>query len=62
LAVQVELPETKIVVMSQHDPHQIRERVVEAGGDACLDKSLLATEFIAAIKKLMSSGSPESDA
>jgi DNA-binding NarL/FixJ family response regulator len=50
--VRRELPETKIVVMSQHDPGHLRARVTDAGGDACLDKGLLATELIATIKKL----------
>jgi DNA-binding NarL/FixJ family response regulator len=54
-----ELPETKIVVMSQHDPRHMRARVIDAGGDACLDKGLLATELIATIKKLTFSARSE---
>ncbi len=55
-----ELPETKIVVMSQHDPRHMRERVIDAGGDACLDKGLLAIELITTIKKLTFSVHSES--
>jgi DNA-binding NarL/FixJ family response regulator len=45
-------PKVKIIVMSQHDPVHIRARVLEAGGDACLDKGLLATELLTTIKNL----------
>ncbi len=48
-----ELPKVKIIVMSQHDPAHLRAHVLEAGGDACLDKVLLATELLATIKNLM---------
>jgi len=55
-----EHPEAKIVVMSQHDPRHMRERVMDAGGDACLDKGLLAIELITTIKKLTFSVRSES--
>jgi DNA-binding NarL/FixJ family response regulator len=48
-----ELPNAKIIVMSQHDPAHLRTRVFEAGGDACLDKALLASELLATVKNLM---------
>jgi DNA-binding NarL/FixJ family response regulator len=48
-----ELPKMKIIVMSQHDPVHLRARVIEAGGDVCLDKGLLATELLATIKSLI---------
>jgi DNA-binding NarL/FixJ family response regulator len=47
-----ELPKAKIIVMSQHDPAHLRARVIEAGGDACLDKGRLATDLLATIKEL----------
>jgi DNA-binding NarL/FixJ family response regulator len=53
-----ELPEAKIVVMSQHDPGHLRPRVIDAGGDACLDKGLLGIELIATIKSLTSPARP----
>lgn len=51
--VRRDLPKVKIIVMSQHDPVHMRSRVLEAGGDACLDKGLLATELLTTIKNLM---------
>ena len=47
-----ELPETKIVVMSQHDPVHLLPGVMAAGGDACLDKSRLAADLVDIIKNL----------
>jgi DNA-binding NarL/FixJ family response regulator len=47
-----ELPEAKILMLSQHDPIQLLPSVVEAGGDACLDKSRLSTDLLASIKSL----------
>jgi len=47
-----ELPEAKILVISQHDPIHLLPSVVEAGGDACLDKSRLSTDLLASIKSL----------
>jgi two-component system, NarL family, nitrate/nitrite response regulator NarL len=47
-----ELPEAKILVISQHDPIHLSPGVVEAGGDACLDKSRLSTDLLASIKSI----------
>jgi len=47
-----ELPEAKILMLSQHDPIQLLPSVVEAGGDACLDKSRLSTYLLACIKSI----------
>ena len=47
-----ELPEAKILMLSQHDPIQLLPSVVEAGGDACLDKSRLSTDLLASIKSI----------
>jgi len=47
-----ELPEAKILMLSQHDPIQLLPSVVEAGGDACLDKSRLSTDLLACIKSI----------
>jgi DNA-binding NarL/FixJ family response regulator len=51
--LRLELPKIKIIVMSQHDPAHLRARVLEAGGDACLDKGLLAAELLPTIKSLL---------
>lgn len=47
-----DLPQARILVMSQHDPIQLLPIVVAAGGDACIDKSRLATDLLASIKNL----------
>jgi two-component system response regulator NreC len=47
-----ELPDVKLLVISQHDPFVMLPRVIDAGGDGCLDKSRLATDLVATIKKL----------
>jgi DNA-binding NarL/FixJ family response regulator len=47
-----ELPEAKILVISQHDPMHLLTRVVEAGGNACVDKSRLSTDLVASIKSI----------
>ena len=47
-----ELPEAKILVISQHDPIHILPSVVEAGGNACVDKSRLGTDLVASIKNI----------
>jgi DNA-binding NarL/FixJ family response regulator len=50
--LRLEVPNAKILVMSQHDPVQLLPSVIEAGGDACLDKSSLATDLVASIRKM----------
>jgi DNA-binding NarL/FixJ family response regulator len=47
-----ELPETKIVIMSQRDAGQLLSRVLEAGAHAFVDKSRLATDLPVTIKRL----------
>jgi len=47
-----EVPQAKIVVMSQHDPVHLLPGVMAAGGDACLDKSRLATDLLDSIRNL----------
>jgi two-component system response regulator NreC len=47
-----ELPNAKLVIMSQHDPCVMLPLVIEAGCDACLDKSRLDAELVATIKNL----------
>ena len=52
--LRLELPKTKILVVSQHDPAQLLPLVIEAGGDGCLDKGCLGTDLLATIKTLES--------
>jgi two-component system response regulator NreC len=45
-----EIPEAKIVVMSQHDPALLLPRALEAGADACVDKDSLSTDLLPIIE------------
>ncbi len=47
-----EMPKTKIVIMSQHDPIQVLPRVLEAGAHACVDKNSLNTDLLPTIETL----------
>jgi DNA-binding NarL/FixJ family response regulator len=47
-----QVPQAKILVISQHDPAQLLPRVIAAGGDGCVDKSCLATDLLASIRAL----------
>lgn len=47
-----EVPQAKIVVMSQHDPAHLLPGVIAAGGDACIDKSRLAVDLVDSIRNL----------
>jgi DNA-binding NarL/FixJ family response regulator len=47
-----ELPEAKILVISQHDPIHLLPSVIEAGGNGCVDKSRLGTDLVASIKNI----------
>ncbi len=46
------LSQAKILIISQHDPHLLLPRVIEAGGHGCLDKTLLASELLVSLRKL----------
>jgi DNA-binding NarL/FixJ family response regulator len=45
-----EVPEAKILLMSQHDPIVLLPRAVEAGAHACVDKGRLSTTLLPTIK------------
>ena len=45
-----ELPDAKIVIMSQHDPIQLLPRAIAAGADACVDKGSLGTALLPTIE------------
>lgn len=47
-----EVPEAKILVISQHDPIQLLPRALEAGAHACLDKSRLDPDLVATMESL----------
>jgi len=50
--LRLELPEAKILLITQHDPVQVLPGIVEAGGNACLDKGRLGTDLVMTIKSL----------
>jgi two-component system response regulator NreC len=50
--LRCEMPTTKIVIMSQHDPIQVLSRVLEAGAHACVDKNSLNTDLLTTIETL----------
>ena len=50
--IRQELPKTKIIVMSQHDPIQLSPRATEAGAHACVDKSRLASDLLMTVKRV----------
>lgn len=47
-----ELPKVKIILMSQHDPIHLLPHAIEAGADACVDKSRLVPDLLATISKI----------
>jgi DNA-binding NarL/FixJ family response regulator len=46
------VPATSILVMSQHDPSVLLPRALEAGAQACIDKSRLALDLVPAIERI----------
>ena len=51
--IRKDVPQTKILVMSQNDPVQLLPAVVAAGGNGCVDKSRLATDLLSSIKSIV---------
>ena len=47
-----DLPGVTILVMSQHDPVQLLPRVLEAGANACIDKSRIYVDLLPAMKSV----------
>jgi two-component system, NarL family, nitrate/nitrite response regulator NarL len=50
--LRLEVPNVKILVISQHDPVQLLPGVIEAGGDGCLDKGRLAADLLGTIEEI----------
>ncbi len=48
--IRQEVPRTKIIVMSQHDPIRLLPRILEVGGNDCVDKNRLSTDLVKCIK------------
>lgn len=47
-----QLPETKILIMSQHDHGQLLPRSLEAGAHGCVDKATISADLLPAIQKI----------
>jgi DNA-binding NarL/FixJ family response regulator len=50
--LRIEIPDAKILIVSQHDPSRLLPRAIEAGADGCLDKGSLGTELLPRIRAL----------
>jgi two-component system, NarL family, response regulator NreC len=46
------LPQTKILIISQHDPKQMLPLSLEAGADGSVDKARLGRDLLPAIRQL----------
>ena len=46
------LPDTKVLIISQHDPQHLGPLALEAGAAGCLDKARLATDLLSTIRKI----------
>jgi two-component system, NarL family, response regulator NreC len=51
------LPQTKILIISQHDPKQMLPRSLEAGADGSVDKARLGSDLLPAIRELENTSS-----
>jgi two-component system response regulator NreC len=58
-ALKQRLPDTKILIISQHDPHHLRPFSIEAGAEGCVDKARLATDLLPAIRKITAQLQPK---
>jgi DNA-binding NarL/FixJ family response regulator len=46
------LPDSKVLIISQHDPHHLRPLSLEAGAVECIDKARLATDLLPVLRKI----------
>lgn len=61
LSVLQQLPETKVIIVSQNDPSVVRRQAAEVRAHAYLVKDALAKELIPSIEKLFTTAAPEGD-
>jgi DNA-binding NarL/FixJ family response regulator len=47
------VPESKILILSQHDPRQLLPFSLEVGAVGCIDKARIATDLMPAIRKML---------
>jgi DNA-binding NarL/FixJ family response regulator len=48
-----EVPKTKVLIISQHDPVRLLASALEAGAQGCIDKSRLAPDLLKTIESVM---------
>ena len=46
-------PALKILIISQHDAHQLLPRALEAGAHGCIDKARIATDLLPTLRSLV---------
>lgn len=51
-AIKEQLPHTKILIISHHDPKQMLPRSLEVGANGCIDKARLGIDLLPAIRDL----------
>lgn len=51
--LRAEMPDVKILIISQHDPVQLLQSALAAGADACVDKGCVGAELLATIKRII---------
>src|ERR1041385_3020825 len=52
-------PQTKILIITQHDPKQLLPRSLELGASGCVDKARLASDLLPAIRAVQNTaGTP----
>lgn len=52
-AIKKEKPDSRIVIITQHDSPQIRSAALEAGAQAFVTKSAVGSELVTALRKLI---------
>lgn len=52
-AIKKEKPDSRIVIITQHDSPQIRSAALEAGAQAFVTKSAVGNELVTALRKLI---------
>jgi DNA-binding NarL/FixJ family response regulator len=51
-AVRREMPDAKILIMSQHDPASVLQGALQAGANGCVDKSRMGTDLLSSIESI----------
>jgi DNA-binding NarL/FixJ family response regulator len=48
-----QLPDLRILILSQHDPAHLLTSSLEAGANGCVDKARIPTDLVPAIRRLL---------